>query len=89
MAKGMVMEKSYSYSSKACFVNHFNATFQAGKHINNLQRAMCMFPNAFLPAAWNSRCDRKKNFSLLMKLNIDHTGVKLHEQLVSISGDSL
>lgn len=89
MAKGMVMKKSHSYSSKACFVNRFNTTFQAGKHIDNLQRAMYMFPNAFLPAVWNSCCDQKKIFSLLMKLNIDHTGVKLHKQLVSISGYSL
>lgn len=66
MAEGMVMKKSQTYSSKACFVNHFlSTTFQAGKHINNLKTVTCVFPKAFPPLAWNSYCDWEKKFLCL------------------------
>lgn len=52
MAK-RIMKKLTARAARYVLIIHSSTTFQAGKHINNLPRAISMFPNAFPPAAWN------------------------------------
>jgi len=53
MAKGVMMKKTAARAARHVLIILSSITFQAGKHINNLQRAICMFPNAFPAAVWN------------------------------------
>ena len=73
--------KKTARAARHVLIIHSSTTFQAGKHINNLQRSNVCSLMRLHQQCGIAYCDWNQNSSLLMKLNIDDISVKLHGKL--------